>query len=459
MLGLLLFYVLRIGISLPKMLNNIFPGENTITVLNGLLIFYWMFELLFRLIFQRNVTLNIQYYLTLRIKSNNLANFMLLKSWVSLFLLITILLFAPFAFGKITSTYSLAAGWLWFGFVFAVSFLLHHFVVALHQLTRGKILLPLVLGSTILLAAHLNFIGYVNFTYLTNGLLVLIREQPLLILIPVLLSATLFLIDIGLVRGNLHLDHTPQKISLAVGGVSRWVAYLSAQGTVGQLIALELRLIWRNKRPRTMMLSGLLLIPYFFYFIPKLGDSTMSEVFLLLGTGLMMINYGQLLFSWESSYFDFLMTRNYSPRKYLMSKFVLLLGFNTFSLILLGIIISFIEISLLKGLIIFYLVNSGVFIYIFLWGTMLGPKKIDVGAGAMFNYEGMNAFQFLIMIPYILLPLGAMYLLESGIGENWGDIILISIGFSGVLFYGAILRYLAKGFTKRKYKILNGFRE
>ena len=87
MMGLIMLYALGLGVMLPKIISNISPEKDSISILNGFLIFYWMSELLFRIIFQRNVTINIQYYLTQRISGYTLANFMLLKSWVNLFLL------------------------------------------------------------------------------------------------------------------------------------------------------------------------------------------------------------------------------------------------------------------------------------------------------------------------------------------------------------------------------------
>ena len=460
MMGLIMLYALGLGIMLPKVLTNISPDRNPIDLLNSLLFFYWMNELLFRLIFQRNVTLNIQYYLTQRISGYALAHFMLLKSWVNLFLLITLLLFAPFAFGKIVSTYGPTSGWIWFGFLFAISLFLHHFVVALHQLTKGRSLLPLVLGASILIMGYLNIAGYVNFTFLTDKLMTLVLANPLMILGPLLLSAILYFYVLRLIVGNLYLDHLPEKIKVASANLSRWVIYLNSHGTIGQLIALELRLIWRNKRPRSVMVMGVVMMVYFMFILMR-EDSPgfMKGVILLLATGIFMINYGQLLFSWESNHFDFTMTRNFKIKTYLSAKFFLFLGFNTFLIILIGIGLVFIDTALITDLFVWYLVNSGFYAFIFIWGATLGPKSLNANARAMFNYEGMNAFQFIVIIPYLLLPMGMVLLLNSSIGETWTSLLMASIGLLGLIFYKLIISSITEGFLKRKHKILHGFRD
>jgi hypothetical protein len=90
---------------------------------------------------------------------------------------------------------------------------------------------------------------------------------------------------------------------------------------------------------------------------------------------------------------------------------------------------------------------------------MLGPKPVEVNARAMFNYEGMSAFQFLVIIPYFLFPIGSAYLLSEFVGDIGREFVLFGIGLTGFLLYQTILNMLAKRLTKRKYKISNGFRE
>ena len=459
MLGLILLYAIGLGVMLKKLITDVVPEQDVVVTLHGWLIFYWIFELILRLVLQNNISLNIQYYLTQNIRRKTLAHFMLIKSIKNLFLLITLLVFFPFAVSTIMASYSSEIGWAWIFFLLAISFCLHYLTIALQQSTKGNLLLPLILGLVLIGIISLNYWGLVDFSCISSGIMSHVLVTPLLVLVPLLISIGLYALNVKLVLLNLSLDSLPEKNTIAGTGISRWVAYLNSYGIIGQLMALELRLIWRNKRPRAIMVSGVFMLLYFIFFLFRMQDSMMVGIFLLISTGAFMVNYGQLLYSWESGYFDFIITRNISAKQYLISKLVLFLVFNTISLILVSTILVFIDITHLKEIVIWYFINSGVFTYVFIWGTMLGPKSIDANARAMFNYEGLNAFQFLIIIPYFLIPVGIAYLFKISLGEFWQDIILLTFGLSGILFYKYIINFLSIRFTKRKYKISNGFRE
>lgn len=459
MIFLIMLYVLGLGLLLERLLNEFAPANDVIATLHGLLVFYWMVELIARLVLQKNISLNIQYYLTQNVPRTSLVHFMLIKSLKNLFLLITFLLFTPFAFNVVAKDYGLATGLRWLLFMGLISLVMHYLTIAIQQFTKGNLLMPLFLVLGLLGTIYLNVIGVVDFTAYSSQITAVTLNEPLWLALPVFVVAVLYYLDFRIVLNNLSLESLPQRVSQAGSGISYWVNYLNSYGLTGQLVALELRLIWRNKRPRTLMLSALFMMLYFIFFLFRLENSAFVGAFLLISTGAFMVNYGQLMFSWESGYYDFILTRSISAKEYLSGKFVLFLIFNTMGLVVMAILLIFINTSLLKDLMIWYLINSGMFIYIFIWGTMLGPKPIDVNARAMFNYEGINAFQFLVILPYFLLPLGTAYLMSLSIGEIGRDIALMTIGLTGLMFYKPIIKRLAIRLNNRKYKISNGFRE
>lgn len=459
MILIIILYTLGLGFVLERLLLEIASDTNVISTLNSFLIFYWLVELIMRTILQKNISLNIQYYLSQNIPKRSLAHFMLIKSLRNLFLLITMLLFSPFAFSVISEAYGTSFGWLWLGSLLVMSLVLHFVTIIIQQYSKGGLLTPFLIVVGLIACIYLNHYGYVDISSFSVILMEKFFQQPILGLIPVFLIAALYYFSLRLVIANLSLDSLSTRTGLAKIGIRRWVVYLNSCGQVGQLMSLELRLIWRNKRPRALMLSSIFMIAYFVIFLGRFDQSIFIGVFVLVSTGAFMVNYGQLLFSWESGYFDFILTRNISPKVYLTSKFALLIAFNTLSLIIMSIVLAIINIALLKDLIIWYLINSGFFIYVFIWGTMLGPKAISVNARAMFNYEGLSAFQFLIIIPYFAFPIGTAYLLTEAFGNETRDLLLAAIGITGIIFYQVILKTLANRFVKRKYKISNGFRE
>ncbi len=460
MMGLMLLYVVVLGYMLEDLLVKLKPDEEPINLLNGYLLFYWMFELILRIVFQKNVTLHIQYYLTQRISRNLLAHFMLLKSWANLFLFISMLLFSRFAFSTVANSYNVNTDWLWFEFILLVSFCLHHLVIFIHQKTKGKAIVPFLLSVICIVLIYANYMGLVDVTFITQQMMISVIKSPVLITLPVLISIGLYFYNHRLIRENLSLDTLPQNVIKAGSGVSNWVSYLSSFGIIGQLIAVELRLIWRNKRPRMALIMGPLMVVYFYIFLDKEPRSIeMVQIVMLIATGAITINYGQFLFSWESKYFDWIVTRRFTMEEYLKSKFYILSGFNTISLIVCGVTLFFIDVTLFDKLILWYFVNTGIFTYMFIWIALFGSKRIDSNASAMFNYEGIKASQFLMIIPYIALPIGGIYLIDSNIGEGYGILILGGIGVIGVVMLNPIIRAISRLFLKRKYKILVGLRD
>src|SRR5690606_29552394 len=49
--------------------------------------------------------------------------------------------------------------------------------------------------------------------------------------------------------------------------------------------------------------------------------------------------------------------------------------------------------------------NMGVNFWIMVFFATMGPKKIDLSKGTFFNYEGVGAQQFILIIPVMGLPM------------------------------------------------------
>lgn len=90
--------------------------------------------------------------------------------------------------------------------------------------------------------------------------------------------------------------------------------------------------------------------------------------------------------------------------------------------------------------------------------AMIGPKKIDLNKGAAFNYEGVGAAQFLILIPIMLLPY-AFYGPFLAIGKgDLGLVVLGLVGLIGFLLREKSITYLTNTLTNNRHQIAAGFR-
>lgn len=206
-----------------------------------------------------------------------------------------------------------------------------------------------------------------------------------------------------------------------------------------------------------MVILSLVYPLYFAFNIHNQTNEVLVFGLLLMLTSLAANTYGQFLFSWDSTYFDFVESRK-GDGDFLKSKHKMLM-------ILLGICTAFFvpwivlhpEKYLWLSINVF-LYNSCIGVYLILYAGTLNKKRLEIGQRAMMNYQGVSFYQFFLVLPLILLPMAVFwamsfipvpYVARSLFG------IFCGIGF---LMRKKIFAFLEKSYSKRKYERLAGFR-
>ena len=455
---MLMVYAIMAGVAIAFKLDDFFPGQDPVELINGALLYYFFFEFLLRFFLQNVPVLSIQPYLHLPIKKSQFLNFMLRKSQVSVFNLLALFLFTPTAILKVAKEYGALTGLLWLtmiiGMVFTIHFLGILFKKKLNDLPN------LLLGMVVLVAGlgALDYFQVISFSSVSKQLFGAVLDQPVFAAIPVLLWVVLYRLNYVYLAKNTYPEEISTKKNKAK--VSGDFTFLKRFGRIGELIGLELKLILRHKRPRnSLVMSGLLLF-YGLFFYTQDGFQELNGMFLFAGvfvTGSFFINHGQFLLSWESGYFDFIMTRRSNIRQYFEAKYYLFVAACTIAFVAsTGYAYFGVEIILFN--LAAYLFNIGIGIPFVMRIAMYSPKKIDLNKGAAFNYEGVGAAQFLIALPVLGLPY-VFYgpLAAFGYG-NYGLLLVALIGLVGFLLRNKTIEYLTSSFTKNRHKIAAGFR-
>ena len=229
----------------------------------------------------------------------------------------------------------------------------------------------------------------------------------------------------------------------------------------GELIGLDIKLILRNKRPRSIGMLTVIFLFYGFLFYKPEFIAGEKWGFLLFGavfiTGLFIINYGQFLFAWQSAHFDGLMAGNLAIKTYIKSKFVLFTAVCTVTLLLTS-LYGLLSWKILVLQLAAYLYNVGIHTVITVYFATRSYKAIDISRGSAFNYQGMGAEKWIYSIVVFLLPM-AIYWPFSFINAWAGVIALGVLGLISFLLQDWWIDILTKEFFKRKYNILTGFRE
>jgi len=461
-MGLLILYLLvcalSIGFFMDKGLKHFFPKDDLIVSFTGILLLYYLFELLSRMQIQELPTLRVQPYLQLAIKRNSLVSYLAFTSMLSFFNLWPLILFVPF----IIKVVAVKKGGM-IAFVFILSLLgfsIFNNYLALYIKRKASLNGWIFLISSLALVAigvgdfkfHLYSIQ--GFSYLFFGHMM---THPLLVLIPILLAVVMYYINFLFLKDNLYLEELTKHKTLKKSTTE--FPLLDRFGLIGDLVANELKLILRNKRPRSALVVSLFFLFYglIFYKNPLLHEPFKIFVGMFM-TGIFIISYGQYMYGWQATHFDGIMVSKISFTDFLKAKYLLFTMVSTAAFIL---TIPYVYFGWRVVLVHFvmYIWNLGVNTNIILFFANRNSKRIDLSKGAAFNWEGVGATQLLLTFPLLLAP----YIIYIPVklllgGNNWPLATLALIGLAGIFTRSYWIKALTADFYKRKFKIAEGFR-
>jgi Family of unknown function (DUF5687) len=424
-------YSLALGFALNGIIQNQLHQPDSLGFVNKLLLYYFVGEFVMRYFMQNVPALDVQPYLHLPIKRSNIAHFLLSKSLFHVFNASVLLIFTPFALTVVAKQWGISAALSWLATLTLLSLCAHYLVIyykkKLDDSLLGMAALVIVFGSF----AAADYYQWFKFSDVSS-----------------------FIFN----RGS--SAYVLMIVATELGKYSDW-QFLRGFGSYGEWISLEVKLILRNKRPRTFVLLSALLLLYGLIFYNGDEVQKMPGFALFVGmfiTGAFMINYGQLLYSWQGGHFDFTFTRPISVRQFIESKYWLLCT-STFVAFVLTLPYAYFGWHIILAHLVMMLFNMGINVFIIMNLAMWGPQKIDLKKGSTFNYEGVGAAQWIMAIPILVAPY-IIYVPFKFIFST--EVGLLAVGVTGVI--GIALRpYLiqltTQRFTSKKYEIAAGFRK
>jgi len=456
---LMLLYLLMLGLFIDKILEELSPDKDPIAVFNGIILYYLGFEFFLRFFMQSLPTLNIETYLHLPIKKNSIVHFVSGKSIFVVGNYLSWLVVAPFAFKVILPAYSPETAWLWLLsfvlLVFSNNFLATY---VKRQLVNRPIIVGIfgVILIAFLILDHFNVISISAFSSLVFSKLLL---NSILIIFPALLVIFTYLLNYFFLKSKLYPEEINKERKSKIDSLAN-IKYLKTLGVTGQLISLDLRLIWRHKRTKSIIYMAPLFLGYGFFFYPQPVYRDMYGFLIFVGifmTGGMMMNYLNYCFGYESNYFDNILANYKDFEKYIRSKYLLGITIATVCYVL-TIPYVFFGTDILFINTMTYLYNLGFLSFVLFYVATYSKKRMDLSKGAAFNYQGMGASHWLSMLPAFLLPV-FIYLPFSWLGFPRAGLLFIgALGLTGLLFHKSMLNIILRQFYKRKYYMAEGFR-
>jgi hypothetical protein len=230
-------------------------------------------------------------------------------------------------------------------------------------------------------------------------------------------------------------------------------------GDVAPFIKNDIRLIWRNKRTKTVFLMSFLFLFYGLIFYTQETYQKMPAMLMfasLFITGGFTLNYGQFIPAWDSAHYKMLMSQSFRYRKFLESKWVLMVAMTT--------ILYFLSFPYLYfGTDIFLMITAGAIFNIgfnslfLLYAGSFNRKRIDLTKGGFGNTQGTSATQFLVIIPLMLFPMLLFWIFDKFVGYNSGFIVVAAVGIISLLLRNYAMNFIEKKYIKDKYVMINAF--
>jgi hypothetical protein len=462
-MGILILYlllnVLVVAFFLDKILDKAFPNEELIPAFGGIILYYFLYDLLMRLQLQELPTLRVQPYLHLKVKRNSLVNYLSATSLLSFFNLWPFILFLPFIFKVIVPDTGMVAGLAFI--VSIIGLTIFNNYLSLYIKRRANLNGFIFIGAmaVVILINLADFWWHLfSIQKVSNLFFGHLITMPYLMLLPVLLGIGMYIINFAFLKQNLYLEELSTKKEAHKSSTE--IPFLDRFGRVGDLVANEIKLIIRNKRSKSAFIMSAVFLFYglIFYTNAVYAKHEWPRIFCgMFMTGFFIISYGQFMFSWQASHFDGILTSKVSFKDFIKAKYLLFTLVSTLAF-LLTTAYGFISLRIIVFHFVMYLWNLGVNTTIVLFFANRNYKRIDLSKGASFNWEGVGATQLLMGLPLMLGP----YIIYGPLAYfnqvNVALIVMGAIGLAFILTRNYWIKELEADFNKKKFTIAEGFR-
>jgi hypothetical protein len=464
LLAILVFFVLStlsiLGYNIDKILLEL--GGDPIATFNSFLIPYLFTDFFFRFFFQSDPSIYFIPYLRFRVRHTKLVTLMIFRSLWSIFNIIPWLLVIPFTI-KILFVESGLKTAIPYLFAIFLLILINNFLTAVIQfLIRKRKLFYFIPICIAILLFNLPRIG-VSIKTISISLGNQITEYNSFIFVS-LLTVLIFIICLlrhlllsGFYVDELSYKNLPKGLFFSPNNLNLF----SKLGKAGNYLSLEIKLLLRNKRPKQTI--GIYPILPIFFIISLLNNNVNTFFTLLLLTfsfGLLSILYGQYIFSWESTYFDLIMTRRINFCEFIKAKYYLMILFTiVIFLLMIPLFLLFFRIYIIC-LFSMFIFSIGTVNFIVLLSGAFNEGRINLNESFFFNYQGLNSNQLFLPIIVFGIPVGLYTFVNLLTNSFLANILLLVIGLIFLIFHNWwINNIILEIFKKRKYKNLEGFRK
>jgi len=426
--------------------------------INKFLVYYFLVDLIVRLLLQAIPVMNIRPLLILPFKRSTIVHFSLGKTALSFFNIAHAFFFLPFCVVLLYEGFDPISVILWGISMFSLIYCNNFLNILLNN--KDKLLGIFIVVALVL--AGCQYYKFFNITTYTLPFFEALFHTKWLFLIPFLVLTGLYYWNYNFLKGDLFLDAgLSVKNDIAKTENLTW---LNQFGTVGTFLKNDIKLIKRNKRSKTTVGMSCLFLFYGLLFFSggiEAYNNPMMHLFAgIFVSGGFLFTFGQFVPSWDSSYYQLMMTQNIPYRGYLNSKWWLIVIATIVSTILASFYLYFgwqVYLTIVAGAV----YNIGVNSHLVLLGGAFTKTPIDLtmSKGAFGDKKSFNVKTMLLTLPKLLLPMVLYWAGSFLMNPKLGLIFVVMAGVLGFVFRNTVFSMIEKIYKKEKYSTIEAYKQ
>ncbi|MBN8640979.1 MAG: hypothetical protein J0L86_04125 [Flavobacteriales bacterium] len=444
--GISVYFVLKEKLNLDPMLT-----------VNKFMIYYLAMDLLIRYFLQKMPVLNIKPLLHLPIKRGTIVHFTLGKTALSFFNWTHAFFFVPFTIVALID----GCGWnilLWHLGILALIYC-NNFLNIIINNKNIIFYSVLTVFTGLALAQYYQVFDITNYTV---SFFQAMYTTSYVFILPILALVGLYYSAFNYFKNHLNLDEgLAKKSDFAKTENYTW---LNQFGTLGTFLKNDIRLLRRNKRSKTTLIMSVLFVFYGLLFftnsIEAYNNPAMKVFAGIFVSGGFLFTFGQFVPSWDSAYYQLMMSQNIPYKEYIKSKWWLMVIGTVFSTILASFYLFF-GLHTYLIVVVAAIFNIGVNSHLVMFGGAFVKTPIDLASSkqAFGDKQAFNMKTMLIAIPKMALPMilyAAGYYLFS---PNVGLLFVALAGVLGFAFRDYMFSKIEKIYKTEKYATIAAYKQ
>lgn len=460
LMGFLAVYMIGIfvlmGVATFTILDEKLQLEPMVTI-NKFMIYYVAADLLFRYFLQKMPVMNIKPLLPLPIKKGTIVHFTLGKTILSFFNWMHAFYFIPLSVVFLMNGYGFNVI-LWHLGILALIYSNNFLNILINNKDSIFYVVLAIFGGL----AAAQYYNVFDITAYTGPFFQAMYSTSYVFLLPIVLVGALYYFSFNYFKNNLNLDEgLAKKSELAQTENYTW---LNQFGTMGTFLKNDIRLLRRNKRSRTTLFMSVLFIFYgllFFTGSIEAYDNPAMKVFAgIFVSGGFLFTFGQFVPSWDSAYYQLMMSQNIPYKEYIKSKWWLMVIGTVISTLLASFYLFF-GLHTYLIVIVAAIFNIGVNSHLVMLGGAFVKTPIDLTTSkqAFGDKQAFNIKTMLIAIPKMVLP---MVLYAAGyyiFSPNIGLLFVALAGVLGFAFRNYVFNKIEKIYKTEKYATIAAYKQ